>query len=196
MKVDIDGGDHGCQLHELYTGTGRVTTKRAPQGALGFTFGWSKDVAQRSCAESQGQWLPGEPGGGKQTVLCVMRIPALERDGDVGLDFVDGRLASIWAAYEVDDATAGAEHARVAKMLLEIYDTPSKRAFEVLGVCRGRSLTTCISEKQATLSIYWEFENHDSAVSCDLIVNPKGKLELMLMYVSPAGMKAAGHPGL
>lgn len=190
------GVEYGCHLHDLFAGTGRVTAKRAPQGALGLTFGWSKAIAQKTCTDEHGRWLPGEEKDGKETTLCLMRIRALERDGEVGLDFIDGRLATIWAGYDLDDTAAGGEHARVAGMLLKIYDTPSKRAFEILEGCRGRSLATCISEKQATFTIYWEFQSDGSAVSCDLVVGSKGHLALMLMYVSSAGMKAAGHQGL
>jgi hypothetical protein len=190
------GADYSCKLHDIYAGTGTVTETSPPEGSLGFTFGWSKEIAQKTCADRDGRWLPAGEKGGVMTMVCKMRVGVLDRDADVGLDFVDGRLANIWALYNVDEATAVAEHARLVDMLFKVYGTPGKRTFEVLDGCRDRSLTTCIKEKQATFSVYWEFADHANSVSAALIVDKDEKLAVILMYMSPAGMKAAGHPGL
>jgi hypothetical protein len=185
------GNDDACKNRDTVAGTGLVSTHSPPNGAVGFTFGWSEGEATRACAESHGRWTA-------EVSSCEEHISAIDRDGLVLLKFIRGRISSINASYEVRAGEAGSEFARVAKLLAEIYGPPSYRTVEVSNECGTKPLALCLRAKQAEFSTSWELHRKDDVylVSLSLMAAPDDTLSLMLLYTGPEEVRAAGNPGL
>ena len=188
------GNKFGCDLRDIYAGTGLKTSAPPPEGALGFSFGWSKAQAKSACTDQAGRWSE-EAQPGKPSIVCELKLVALDRNGRIQLTFIDNRLVSLFAAYDSASADAGKEFARVEKLLTGLYAGPGERIVEVLDGCGSQKLGTCIEQKQATLSAYWQFtDQHTIGLSID--GRPDGEVSVSVMYLTPESMKSVGHPGL
>jgi hypothetical protein len=189
------GTKFGCDLRDIYAGTGLRTGAPPPEGALGFLFGWSKAQAQSACSDQAGTWSE-LPRPGKPPVNgCDLRIAALDRTGSVALTFIENRLDSIFATYDLATGEAGKEFVRVEELLTGLYSTPARRVVEVLDGCGSQKLGTCLEQKQATFSAYWEFKDPHT-ISLDVNGTADGDVYLSVMYLSPESIRSAGHPGL
>jgi hypothetical protein len=191
------GDDYGCQMRDIYGGTGKMAESVAPDGTLGFSFGWSNKEAKVACENGHGEWTDERALLSKDAYYCNTHLDAIDRDGSVHLTFIDHKLAEISVFYELtSSAVALKEFSRVGDLLEKIYGLPSQRVFEVQDECRTRSLDECIVKKQAEFSMQWVFESNYS-VGCSVESHgATGPLFLMLMYGSPASMTSGGHQGL
>jgi hypothetical protein len=194
-KACAMGNEHGCKLHDIYGGTGLQSEIPGPEGALGFTFGWSKDDARAACVAKRGKWSTDLTGGTGERYFCDARVEALDHDGTMALEFIQGRLTGIAAVYDVDAGTAPKEFLRVGGLLTQLYGLPSDRVVEVLAECGTRPLADCISGKQASFSTLWLFKDGHT-VTLSIQSSPNIPLGFMLHYESPEGAKAGGHQGL
>ena len=191
------GSEGGCSLRNVYGGTGLVSDHQPPEGALGFSFGWSPEQARKACEDANGKWLAVGVRRTDDLSHCDLRILTLDREAMVILEFVNGRLAEI-TAYITDYPNGDGikEFYRVEKLLVGIYGLASKRVAEVLGTCGNRVLRECLSDKSATFDMNWEFKDHLHFVTLGLVVDSTKKVPLMLLYASPEATRALGHPGL
>jgi TPR repeat protein len=188
------GDDHGCKLHDAYGGTDLPCKVPPPEGALGFSFGSSKDDAKAACLAESGKWSASADGA-RDVYFCDLRLAALDHDGMAELTFVNGRLAAIHAGYDVSPQTAGKEFRRVGDLLIKVYGLPSLRVVEVKDACERRELSDCIKEKQAEFSLFWAF-NGQHSVSLSLDSLSKVPLVLILSYDTPESLKAFRTHGL
>jgi hypothetical protein len=190
------GNDFGCRMHDRYAGTGRVSDREPPKGAIGFTFGWSSNQAKTACAELQGKWSPGKKLGAGKTTRCDVHVPALGHDVMATLGFVDDRLAWISADYEPDQGNVIGEHDRVGELLVESYGIPGGRRSIVLDTCGNQAFALCLAKKQAEFEMWWDFKDHQYYVLLSLVGIPNGKTVLSLLYSTPESRRLIGSPGL
>jgi hypothetical protein len=190
------GNEYGCKEHAIYGGTGQLVDLPGPGGALGFTFGWSKDEAKTACTEGHGLWRTGAVGKDDRDT-CNIRLDVLEHDGSIQLEFVESRLAGISAYYDLDPRAGAAtkEFVRVGDLVAQLYGLPSQRVYEVLDECGTGTLGDCIREKKAEFSMFWAFKDRHFIMST-LSSLPEEPLFLLLQYESPEGAKTVEHHGL
>jgi Sel1 repeat len=189
------GAERGCKLHDIYGGTGMVSEATAPEGALGFTFGWSADETKAACLRGQGKWSAEPPDAVGERYFCDIRLDALDHDATAQLVFVKGRLAALSAAYDLDKQSGPKEFLRVGDLLNHLYGLPSNRVFDVLDGCGAKSLGECIQGKQAEFLMTWWFKD-GHAISSTLNSTSNKPLFLMIEYESRASLSALGNPGL
>jgi hypothetical protein len=191
------GNEFGCRMHDRYAGTGRVSDHEPPNGAMGFTFGWSSNQAKTTCAELHGKWSPSKKLGGGKTTGCDLHVPALGHDVQAALGFVDDRLVWISADYEPEQGSVIGEHTRVGELLVESYGIPSGRKSIVQDACGGQaSFALCLAKKQAEFEMWWDFKNHQYHILLSLTGFPKGRIVLSLLYSTPESERLIGNPGL
>jgi hypothetical protein len=177
-------------------GDPRVSDASPPEGALGFTFGWSKSDSEKACTDRHGEWTPGPVQAEWELYACQTRIGALNREASIALQFVHDRLAGITASYEVKPKDAVKEFRRVSERMMAVYGDPSDRVIRVPGDCKSQRLHDCLLEKTAEATASWIFRASDHAVNVSLDDGPERSVGVSLAYTTAEGRKAVGHPGL
>jgi hypothetical protein len=181
------GNEPGCKLHDLYAGTGHISTHSAPTGAMGFAFGHSRTDSKRDCTEIGGRW---QILNGQET--CTGHIDALDREATIFLGFQGDHLATIDAMYRVGSNEVMAEFNRIGGLIWETYGTPAVKTAEFPEECA--EAIKCFASKSAALRMYWEFKG-PSAI--DFEASSHGQnVFLDLGYFSPDAINAAKIRGL
>jgi hypothetical protein len=184
-----------AETHSKDTGTGQASDADSPEGALGFTFGWSKNEAQKACADRHGEWSPGPAQTQAEYYACDTRIGALNRDASIALQFIQDHLAGITASYQVKPRDAVKECLRVVEQLTAVYGSPSFRVVNVPRECGRQRLRDCLVEKKAEMDFRWVFKTA-RGVKLSLEYGPLRTVGVSLTYATPEGIKVLGNPGL
>jgi hypothetical protein len=177
LKRSCDlGADHGCKLHDLHAGTGLVSGRPAPRGALGFAFEGTPDEARKACQELGGKWTSIQA----DKATCAATSPALGRASNIVVRFSKKGLQSISAGFPVTVSDAFSEFARLEDSLWKTYGVPSSRHSDPPSVCADDS--GCFAHNSATLLSYWEF-GEKVAITLSAGATSNGSLVLAVNYL-------------
>jgi hypothetical protein len=190
------GNELSCFEHDRQAGTGRVSDREPPKGAIGFTFGWSISQAKTMCSELQGTWSPAKKFGAGVSTSCDLHVAALGKDVTATLGFLVDSLAWIQLVYDPGRGKEIGEHLRVGDLLTESWGKPSGKRSIVIDACGDLSFAMCLVKKQAEFETWWDFKDHQYYVMLSLVGNPNGTTMVSLLYSSPESESLVGNPGL
>lgn len=187
------GNNYGCSLRASFGGTGNFSERPPPDGALGFTFGWSTEAAKGVCVQSGGKWSKAVDAA--DTYFCRgFHVTAIDHDATIELEYAGDRLVTLTAIYDISPDDGPKEFQRVSGLLTEVYGTPSDRTYEMLDKC-PEGLADCIRSKRAMFQAFWAFKDKH-AITCGLERYKDEPLALMLQYMTPDTPSNRSHSGL
>jgi hypothetical protein len=190
------GNELSCIEHDRQAGTGRVSDREPPKGAIGFTFGWSSNQAKTTCFELHGKWSSAKRFGAGKSTTCDLHVAALGNDVTATLGFLDDSLAWIQIVYDPGRGKEIGAHTHVGDLLAESWGPPSGKRFLVIDACGDLSFAMCLVKKQAEFETWWDFKNHKYYIMLSLVGNPNGRTMVSLLYSSPESERLVGNPGL